>query len=80
MCLAAVGLMGDMCRALGLKILPYCDETMVILLENLGVSGFFYQLLHFSIFFLVKLSRFDLLDSVQNFCLFNESLQLRDYM
>lgn len=80
MCLAAVGLMGDMCRALGLKILPYCDETMVILLENLGVSGFFYQLLHFHFLFLVKLSMFDLLDSVQNFCLFSESLQLRDYM
>lgn len=38
MCLAGVGLMGDMCRALGLKIMPYCDETMMILLENLGVS------------------------------------------
>lgn len=38
MCLAGVGLMGDMCRALGSKIMPYCDETMMILLENLGVS------------------------------------------
>lgn len=35
-CLAGVGLMGDMCRALGSKIMPYCDETMMILLENLG--------------------------------------------
>jgi len=37
-CAAAVGLMGDLCRALGVKVLPYCDETMVMLLENLGVS------------------------------------------
>ena len=36
-CTAAVGLMGDLCRALGVKVLPYCDETMVMLLENLGV-------------------------------------------
>jgi len=36
-CAAAVGLMGDLCRALGVKVLPYCDETMVMLLENLGV-------------------------------------------
>jgi len=35
---AAVGLMGDLCRALGQKVLPYCDETMILLLENLGVS------------------------------------------
>ena len=36
-CAAAVGLMGDLCRALGVKVMPYCDETMVMLLENLGV-------------------------------------------
>jgi importin subunit beta-1 len=35
-CLAAVGLMGDLCRALGPKVLPFCDETMIMLLENLG--------------------------------------------
>ncbi|KAL8619198.1 Importin subunit beta-1 [Nucella lapillus] len=35
-CLAAVGLVGDMCRALGLKILPSCNELMMVLLENLG--------------------------------------------
>lgn len=38
MCLAAVGLVGDLCRALGQKMLPYCDEIMMMLLENLGVS------------------------------------------
>jgi importin subunit beta-1 len=37
-CLAAVGLVGDLCRALGQKMLPYCDEVMMMLLENLGVS------------------------------------------
>lgn len=36
LCLAAVGVCGDMCRALGVKILPYCDELMVLLLEGLG--------------------------------------------
>lgn len=34
-CSAAVGLIGDISRALGTKALPYCDELMTILLENL---------------------------------------------
>lgn len=38
-CLAAVGLVCDLCRALQSNILPYCDEIMQLLLENLGVSG-----------------------------------------
>lgn len=37
-CLAAVGLVGDLCRAVGQKMLPFCDEIMVLLLENLGNS------------------------------------------
>lgn len=36
-CLAAVGLVCDLCRALMSNILPYCDELMQLLLENLGV-------------------------------------------
>lgn len=36
-CLAAVGLVCDLCRALMSNILPYCDEIMQLLLENLGV-------------------------------------------
>ncbi|XP_075438174.1 importin subunit beta-1 [Ascaphus truei] len=35
-CLAAVGLVGDLCRALQTNILPFCDEVMQLLLENLG--------------------------------------------
>lgn len=35
-CGAAVGLTGDICRALKSKVLPYCDEIMMLLLENLG--------------------------------------------
>ncbi|XP_025092780.1 importin subunit beta-1-like isoform X1 [Pomacea canaliculata] len=35
-CVAAVGLVGDLCRALGIKVLPYCNELMMMLLENLG--------------------------------------------
>ncbi|KAK2181291.1 hypothetical protein NP493_402g02041 [Ridgeia piscesae] len=35
-CLAAVGLTGDICRGLSNKVLPYCDDIMVMLLENLG--------------------------------------------
>ncbi|XP_055376339.1 importin subunit beta [Condylostylus longicornis] len=35
-CCAAVGLTGDICRGLKAKILPYCDEIMSLLLENLG--------------------------------------------
>ncbi|KAL7297769.1 hypothetical protein TKK_0008804 [Trichogramma kaykai] len=35
-CGAAVGLTGDICRALKNKILPYCDEIMTLLLENLS--------------------------------------------
>ncbi|NXD44170.1 IMB protein, partial [Copsychus sechellarum] len=40
-CLSAVGLVGDLCRALQSNILPFCDEVMQLLLENLGVSGAF---------------------------------------
>ncbi|XP_035510162.1 importin subunit beta-1 [Morone saxatilis] len=35
-CLAAVGLVCDLCRALMSNILPFCDEIMQLLLENLG--------------------------------------------
>ncbi|XP_052813839.1 importin subunit beta-1-like isoform X2 [Mya arenaria] len=35
-CIVAVGLVGDLSRALGQKVLPYCDEIMLLLLENLG--------------------------------------------
>ncbi|KAF2976115.1 hypothetical protein EK904_014138 [Melospiza melodia maxima] len=35
-CLSAVGLVGDLCRALQSNILPFCDEVMQLLLENLG--------------------------------------------
>lgn len=38
-CLAAVGLVCDLCRALMANILPHCDEMMQLLLENLGVSN-----------------------------------------
>lgn len=38
-CLAAVGLVCDLCRALTSNILPYCDEIMQLLLENLGVRS-----------------------------------------
>lgn len=44
-CLAAVGLVCDLCRALMSNILPYCDEIMQLLLENLGVR----KLLHVSV-------------------------------
>ncbi|XP_041984878.1 importin subunit beta [Aricia agestis] len=35
-CISAVGLTGDICRALKNKVLPYCDEIITLLLENLG--------------------------------------------
>lgn len=35
-CQASVGLVGDVCRALGPKVLPYCDTIMQVLLETLG--------------------------------------------
>ena len=37
-CSVAVGLVGDICRAVGARVLPHCDDIMNILLENLGVS------------------------------------------
>ena len=37
-CQAAVGVTGDICRALGTQVLPFSDELMMTLLENLGVS------------------------------------------
>ena len=35
-CHSAVGLVGDICRAMGKVITPFCDEVMTILLENLS--------------------------------------------
>jgi len=35
-CLVAVGLVGDLCRSIGTKIAPYCDEIMQIFLLNLS--------------------------------------------
>lgn len=35
-CCVAVGLTGDICRGLKNRILPYCDEIMMLLLENLS--------------------------------------------
>uniref|UniRef100_A0A8C4QZJ4 Karyopherin (importin) beta 1 n=1 Tax=Eptatretus burgeri TaxID=7764 RepID=A0A8C4QZJ4_EPTBU len=35
-CVATVGLVGDLCRALQVKMLPYCDDIMQLLLRNLG--------------------------------------------
>ncbi|GIY74129.1 importin subunit beta-1 [Caerostris darwini] len=35
-CTAAVGLTGDICRSLSMKVLPYCDEIMTMLMENLS--------------------------------------------
>uniref|UniRef100_A0A1B6BYM1 Importin N-terminal domain-containing protein n=1 Tax=Clastoptera arizonana TaxID=38151 RepID=A0A1B6BYM1_9HEMI len=37
-CYSAVGLTGDISRALKNRILPYCDEIMMLLLENLRDS------------------------------------------
>lgn len=34
-CQAAVGLVGDLCRGLGNKVLPFCDEVMFSLLSSL---------------------------------------------
>ncbi|XP_074642398.1 importin subunit beta-1-like [Tubulanus polymorphus] len=38
-CVAAVGLIGDLCRALGKLIHPYCDEIVLILLQILSNAG-----------------------------------------
>lgn len=35
-CIAAVGVVGDICRAVGYRILPHCDEIMSVLLANLS--------------------------------------------
>ena len=44
--MAAVGLVGDLCRALQSNILPFCDEVMQLLLENLGVSVYTHNLIY----------------------------------
>ncbi|CAH1790559.1 unnamed protein product [Owenia fusiformis] len=38
-CIAAVGIVGDLCRALGDKVLPFCDELMQLLMEDLSNNG-----------------------------------------
>ncbi|GLI60678.1 hypothetical protein VaNZ11_002880 [Volvox africanus] len=35
-CLSTVGVLGDLCRAVGTAIWPYCDELVSIVLANLG--------------------------------------------
>ena len=35
-CMAAVGVIGDICRAIGKQILPHCDELMYLLLDGLA--------------------------------------------
>lgn len=37
-CSTAVNIIGDLCNALGDKILPYCDDIVAILLQNLQSS------------------------------------------
>jgi importin subunit beta-1 len=37
-CQAAVGVVGDLGRNLGVQLLPHCDDLMTILLEGLIVS------------------------------------------
>lgn len=34
--MSTVGVLGDVCRAVGKAILPYCDELVNIILANLG--------------------------------------------
>jgi hypothetical protein len=36
-CAAAVGVVGDLCRALNASVAPHCDEIMTRLLNNLAV-------------------------------------------
>ena len=36
-CSAAVGVVGDLCRALNVNMTPYCDDIMARLLNNLAV-------------------------------------------
>lgn len=38
-CVAAVGLTGDICRVLRNQIAPFCDEIMTLLLENLSLPA-----------------------------------------
>ena len=45
-CHAAVGLVGDICRALGSQIISYCDEMMQILLENLSNNNVHRQVIN----------------------------------
>lgn len=35
-CIVAVGVVGDICRAIGHKIMDHCDAIMTALLENLS--------------------------------------------
>jgi importin subunit beta-1 len=37
----AVGLIGDICRALNEQVLPFCSDYMNCLLQNLQVYGIF---------------------------------------
>ena len=39
MCLATVGVLGDICRAVEAQVAPYCDSLMTQLLANLKSSA-----------------------------------------
>ena len=47
-CHAAVGLVGDISRALGAQVISYCDEIMEILLENLSNNNVHRQVITWS--------------------------------
>jgi importin subunit beta-1 len=40
-CIAAVGIVGDLCRSFGEQVLPFCDEFMNLLMANLAVSNLY---------------------------------------
>ncbi len=48
-CSLSVGLVGDLCRALGPAIAPYCEEFMMLLLENVAVCVYLSQEPHMHI-------------------------------
>ena len=62
-CHAAVGLVGDICRALGASVMVYCDEIMNILLENLSNNNVHRQVIRIRYRIFYEIPHFILKDS-----------------
>ncbi len=69
-CAVAVGVVGDVCRALVNKMVPYCDEIVSLLLQDLQVRSYS-MVLFFVLFFFLLLLLFQFVGALLTFLSFS---------